>query len=113
MDENKIKFELKEDKIIDILLHSATREDINKLEAKIDDKASRDDFNKLEAKIDANAKVSQDNFNKLDAKIDDKASRDDFNKLEARIDKLDAKFDKLTWFIIVGILIPIVLHFIK
>ena len=87
-DENRIKFELKEDKIIDILLHSATREDINKLDAKIDSSVA-----KLDARID-----------KLETRID---------KLETRIDKLDAKIDRLLWFIIAGILIPILMHIFK
>ena len=102
-DENRIKFELKEDKIIDILMHSATREDINKLDAKIDAnaKAARDDINKLDSKIDYS-------FNKLDAKIDA-----NIKILDAKIDKTNDKIDKVVWLILIGIAIPIIMHIFK
>ncbi|NUW66969.1 DUF1640 domain-containing protein [Vibrio coralliilyticus] len=62
--------------------HNATREEVEKLDAKIDSTA-----NKLDAKIDSTA-------NKLDAKIESTAS-----KLDAKIDstasKLDAKIDSV------------------
>ncbi|MCD6048297.1 MAG: hypothetical protein K0S08_1944 [Gammaproteobacteria bacterium] len=68
------KWEITQDKLVDILMHAATRDDIAKLDAKFEEK---------------------------------------INKLDAKLDKLDAKYDKLLWFIIAGILIPIILHFIK
>lgn len=73
-----------QDKLVDLLLHAATREDIARLEAKIDSK-----------------------FTELDSKISNLDS-----KFEAKFDKLDAKIDKITWLIIGAILVPILLHFI-
>ncbi|MBX9865761.1 MAG: hypothetical protein K2Y14_02520 [Burkholderiales bacterium] len=73
-----------QDKLVDLLLHAATREDIARLDAKIDSK-----------------------FTELDSKISNLDS-----KFEAKFDKLDAKIDKLTWLIIGSILVPILLHFI-
>jgi hypothetical protein len=85
MERERMKLELKEEQIIEILLHAATREDIAKLDTKI------------ETKID-----------KLDAKVD---------RLHAEtkndIAKVDAKIDKVIWFILVSILVPIILHFVK
>ena len=73
-----------QDKLVDLLLHAATREDIARLDAKIDSK-----------------------FTELDSKISNLDS-----KFEAKFDKLDAKIDKITWLIIGAILVPILLHFI-
>lgn len=97
------KIEITQDKLVDILLHAATREDLANLA-----KESKGNFEqqRAEAKAEFEKMRSETKaeFDKLDFRID---------KLDSRIDKLDAKIDKLTWFIIAGILIPIVLHFIK
>lgn len=73
-----------QDKLVDLLLHAATREDIARLDAKIDSK-----------------------FTELDSKISNLDS-----KFEAKFNKLDAKIDKITWLIVGAILVPILLHFI-
>lgn len=125
MDRERIKLELKEDQILEILLHAATREDIakldNKIEMKVDNLATamKDGFAKADArmdKLDAKIDTKADN---LDAKIDTK-----IDALDAKIDRLhaetksyivrvDAKIDKVIWFIMVSILVPIILHFMK
>ena len=81
MEREPIKIELREDKILEILLHAATREDLAKIDAKIDAKSDR-----------------------LDSRID---------RVESRLDRLDAKIDRVTWIVIVSVLVPILLHFIK
>jgi flagellar capping protein FliD len=80
-----------QDKLVDLLLHAATREDIARLDAKIDSK-----FTELDSKI-----------SNLDSKFEAK-----FDKIDAKFDKLNAKIDKITWLIIGAILVPILLHFI-
>ena len=85
-----------EDKIIDLLLHGATREDISRLDNKI-----TVEIDKLDAKID-----------KLDAKITTEISKLDLriDKLDVKIDKVNDKLDKVIWFIIASILIPIAMR---
>ena len=82
--ENKHEVEVKitQDKLVDLLLHAATREDIAKLDNKIDALES-----KLDNKIDALE-------SKLDNKIDALESKLD-NKIDALESKLDNKIDAL------------------
>ena len=56
--ENEFKLTISQDKLVDILMHAATREDIAKLDAKLDKK-----IEDLEAKMD-------DRFDRMDAKYD-------------------------------------------
>ena len=100
MEKEPIKIELREDKIIEILLHAATREDLARLDAKLDSGMA-----KLDAKIDSG-------MAKLDAKIDSGLAKLDA-KIDSRIDKVDTKIDRITWMIVASLLIPILLHFIK
>ena len=105
-------FEIKEDKIIDILMHSATREDISLLRNDTKDiiNAARNDLgsriDKLETKVD---EVKTELTKKIDGvKID----------LTQRIDKLDNKIDKVLWFLLLSILLmsifmQIALHLLK
>lgn len=81
-DNGKMKLTIKEDKIIDILMHTATRDELQAL------------------------------GNRLDDKIDNAV-----NRLDAKIDQLDQRMDKnFKWtagLIIIGILVPILMHFLK
>lgn len=77
---NPVKLEITQDKLVDLLLHAATREDIARLDAKIDH---------LDQKIDFN-------YAKLDQKID--ASLVEFKRsietMEARMDRAEARMDR-------------------
>lgn len=96
----ELKLTITQDKLVDILMHAATREDIAKLDAKIDNLES-----KIEAKI-----------NNLESRMETK-----IGALEAKIGaldtKFDAKYDKIIWGIVIAILVPIAIqiisHFIK
>ena len=98
-----MKLEITQDKLVDILMHAATREDIAKLDTKVDTQANRLDakIESLDAKIDAQA-------NRLDAKIDAQA-----NRLDAKIEQLGARLNGMTRLIITGILIPLVLFAVQ
>lgn len=60
-----IKFEITQDKIIDLVLHAATRDDVTALA-----KETREDVARLYTKIDALAKTIQDDIARLNTKID-------------------------------------------
>lgn len=70
--ENEFKLTISQDKLVDILMHAATREDIAKLDAKLD-----------------------------------KTRKDLEIRMDARFDKMDTRFDKIIWGIIIAILVPI------
>ena len=157
-DNGKMKLTIKEDKIIDILMHTATREElqslgnrldskIEQIDAKIDKMASREELqtlgknlndridhiaNRLDEKIENVAnhldKKIENVANRLDEKIENVANRldekigktatkDEMQALGHRVDQLDQRMDKnFKWvagLIIVGILVPILMHFIK
>ena len=146
-DNGKMKLTIKEDKIIDILMHTATREElqslgnrldskIEQIDAKIDKMASREELqtlgknlndridhiaNRLDEKIENVAnhldKKIENVANRLDEKIGKTATKDEMQALGHRVDQLDQRMDKnFKWvagLIIVGILVPILMHFIK
>lgn len=70
---NPVKLEITQDKLVDLLMHAATREDIATLRQEV-----KEDIAKLDDKIE-----------KLEAKMDAK-----FDKVDDKIDKLDDKIDK-------------------
>ena len=88
---NNFKIEITQEKLVDVLMHTATREDISSLRIEI-----KEGNDKLDNRI-----------NKLDDRID---------RLDNRIDRLDDRIDSnFKWTmgaIIVAILIPIGLKFI-
>ncbi len=96
----ELKLTITQDKLVDILMHAATREDIAKLDSKIDN---------LETKL--NTKIDN-----LEAKIDAKISTLDA-KISALDVKFDTKYDKIIWGIVIAILVPIAIqiisHFVK
>ena len=53
--DNQFKLEITQDKLIDILMHAATREDIAKLDEKVDSKIDKLDsrIDKLDEKIES------------------------------------------------------------
>lgn len=88
--DNEFKLTITQDKLVDILMHAATREDIAKLDTKVDTTATR-----LDAKIDTLEA-------KLDAKIDTLEA-----KMDHRFDKLESKYDRIIWGIVLAILVPV------
>jgi len=120
-----LALEISHEKLLDFLMHAATREDISKL----DDKVEK--FNsKLEEKIDKLDRKFTDKFDQLDQKFTDKFDQldqkldrnteslrkefnDKLNQTTAALTQLDTKYDRLLWLIVTAILIPIILHFVK
>ncbi|WP_440617642.1 hypothetical protein [Cysteiniphilum sp. 6C5] len=95
-------FTVREDTIFDYLMHAATREDIAKLDAKIDRVANYLDT-KIDTKIDTLRKDTKEDFNKLDGKID---------RVEERLTKkIDSHFKWLTGLLIVAVIAPFVAKF--
>jgi chromosome segregation ATPase len=130
IDENKEKFRLEvtHDKLIDILMHAATREDIGKLDNKIEKLDGRigalegrmatveEKIEKLDNKIeklDNKIEKLDDKIEKLDDKIEKLSDKMGGFATHENLLKLERKYDRMLWFIIAGILTPIVLHFIK
>jgi predicted nucleic acid-binding Zn-ribbon protein len=97
--------------LINIIQHSVTRDDMESLR-----KEFKDDFVNLDNKIDNVRAELKSDINKLDSKIDNVAEKLD-SKIEALKSELNNKMDSnFKWtlgVIIVGILVPIALHFIK
>ena len=97
--------------LINIIQHSVTSDDMESLR-----KQFKYDFNKLDSKIDTVRSEFKSDFNKLDNKIDTVAEKLT-NKIDTVAEKLTNKIDSnFKWtlgVIIVGILVPIALHFIK
>lgn len=77
--ERVVEIKITQDKLVDILMHAATRDDIARLDSKINDLDKKVD--RLDAKFDS--KIIE-----LDKKVDSK-----FSELDNKIDRLDAKFD--------------------
>lgn len=88
MEKEQMRLEIKEDKIIDILMHAATRDDISKLDSRID---------RIESRIDA-----------LDKKIDNVRT-----ELKCDINNLSNKVDKIMWLIVGSILMPVFIYMIQ
>lgn len=83
MVDDKVKIEITQDKLIDILMHSATREDIAKLD------------NKIEAKFDAVIAEFKRSNEALETRIDNK-----FESLESRVSREFQKIDnRYNWII--------------
>lgn len=117
MSTSEFNIAISQDKIVDLLMHAATREDIAKLDAKIDSEIGKLDvkIEKLDAKIEKLEAKIEFEATKFDAKINTKVGELDakIDKLDIKLDKLANKYDKIVWFIIVTILVPIILHFMK
>lgn len=112
--ENELKLTITQDKLVDLLMHAATRDDIAKLDAKSE---------KLEDKMDARFDKVDARFDKMDArfielenKMDTRFDKMDVrfigleNKMDARITRLETKVDKIVWGIVVAILVPIAIQ---
>lgn len=114
-----LKIEITQDKLVDLLLHAATREDLAKLDTKFDHKFDALDtkLNALETKfdnkIDALETKFDSKFNSLETKLDSK-----IDAFESRVDRQFLKIDqRYNWIIgvtlttgvgIIGLLIKIV-----
>ncbi|WP_192484856.1 MULTISPECIES: coiled-coil domain-containing protein [Cysteiniphilum] len=113
---DEVKVTITQDKLVDILMHAATREDIANVKTEISglgDKLDKDianvrtEISGLRDKLDKDIASVNNQINKLDNRID---------KLDNRIDKLDSRIDSnFKWMmgaIIIAILIPLVSKFI-
>jgi len=88
-----MKLEITQDKLVDLLMHAATREDIaaTKKELKEDIAATRKELREEILGVK----------NEL---------KEEINKLNLRMDKSDSKNDRILWFIILSMLVHIFLH---
>ena len=102
MQNSPMKLEITQDKLVDILMHAATREDIANLSNKTDAQISKleDKIDKLDSRID-----------KLDAKIDIQTARLE-DKVDTQVERLDKKIDSIYRLLIASILVPILLFII-
>lgn len=98
MKDDQIKIEITQDKLVDILLHSATREDINKLDVKISDVRNelKEDINKLDVKI-------SDVRNEL---------KEDISDLRTELKEVRTGQTKILWGVFLAVVVPILLHFL-
>lgn len=105
--ERVVEIKITQDKLVDILMHAATRDDIARLDSKINelDKKIDSKFSELDNKIDKLDTKFDSKFNELDRKFDSK-----FNELDRKFDfkineldkKIDSKFTLLITFYGVG-----------
>lgn len=98
----KQKFEISEDKLVELMVHAATQNDItSRLDNKIDQ-------NQLALKADiADLKKEQKaDIARLDSKIDrvEDTLRSDISRLGNRIDKLDSRIGSLTKWMVGGMI---------
>ena len=96
----EFKAEITSGDLIHAMTHAATRDDIANLRTEV-----KDDISKLDTKIDHVRTELKEDISRLDTKID-KVNTDLSNKI-------DSNFKWLASIVIVGILVPIALHFIK
>lgn len=107
--QTKTRIEITQDKLVDILLHAATREDLATLAA--DTKAgfamlatsTKADFAKVDTKFDK----LEAKLDKLDAKIEAVATEN-----RAATSELSKKIDKLIYLVLATLIIPTALHFL-
>lgn len=92
-----MRLEFKEDKIIDILMHAATREAIASIRNEL-----KEDIADLRSELKGDIVCFR---NELKAEIIGVKT-----EFDLRIDKLDGKIDKVIWFIVVSILVPILIQ---
>jgi hypothetical protein len=104
-----LKLTMSQDKLFDILLHAATREDIARLDVKIDQgvQSLRSEITRLDGKIEDGITRLEGGAARLDGKIDDSIAR-----LDGSIARLDAKIDKITYGIVLAILVPVIVQVI-
>ena len=97
MEKEPIKLKLNEDKIIDILMHAATREDIatarNELKTEIVE--VKENITAVRSELKAEVVGIRSEIVGVKTKVD------------VRMDKLNDKIDKVIWFIVISILVPI------
>ncbi len=109
--DNNMKLEITQDKLVDLLMHSATRQDIAELrtEMQIDKNELKSEIEKVE--LGLNSKI--DNL-RTELKSDIAEVKNEL-KSEMKIvaDKGDSNFKWTVGILIVAILVPIALHFIK
>ena len=94
---NPVKLEITQDKLVDLLLHAATREDIQAFA-----KASKEDYIKLESQIARLEQKIDSHGAKLDQKIDSGIARVErsMEAMEARMDRQFHKIDgRYNWII--------------
>lgn len=100
VEKEPMRLNFEENKIIDILMHAATREDIA---------AAR---NELKGEIKELRTELKGNITELRTEL-----KGDISELNIKTDKINDKIDKVIWFILLSILTPIILqfgpHFVK
>jgi len=119
---------LTQDKLIDLLMHAATREDIAQLDNKIDSKS--DQFENKFTQIDNRFTHIENRFTQIEnrfTQLENKLIQLD-NKLDTKFEiarketregllRLDAKYTHLMFFMVASIfmpvIVPVVTHFIK
>jgi hypothetical protein len=123
--ENELKLTITQDKLVDILMHAATRDDIAKLDAKSERLEDKMDarFDKIDARFIALEDKMDARFDKIDARFIELENKTDArfdkvdarfigleNKMDARFTRLETKVDKIVWGIVVAILVPIAIQ---
>jgi uncharacterized phage infection (PIP) family protein YhgE len=93
--QNEFNVTITQDKLVDILMHAATREDMASFKAEM-----KEDISNLRDKMDKDIATLNGRIDKLDSRID---------KLDSRI---DSNFKWMMGAIVIAILIPLVSKFI-
>ena len=109
--ENNFKLEITQDKLVDILMHSATREDIAQLSKKIESTETS-----LNNKIESTETSLNDKIESLEISLNNKNDRlnDKIESLEKSLtNKMESNFKWTVGILMVAIFAPIVLNFLK
>ena len=102
-----MRLEITQDKLVDILQHAATRQDIADLRVETNANITgvkaelKAEIGKLESHMDSNKAELKAEISKVE------------NKIEAAVNKSDSNFKWTMGVLIVTILVPIALHFVK
>ena len=95
--------------IIQLLLHNAqhmvTRDELKEDNRELKNEL-KEDIHKLDLKIEGVRNELKEDINKLDLKIDGVRSelKGDIKNLDNKKDKVNAKFDRLQWFLVASVL---------
>jgi uncharacterized protein YpmS len=105
--DKNMKLEITQDKLVDLLMHSATRQDIAELRNEM-----QSDKNELKAEI-AQTNNRIDNL-RTELKSDIAEVKTELKAdMKVIVEKVDNNFKWLAGILVVGLLIPIILQFVK
>ena len=102
--DNNMKLEITQDKLVDLLMHSATRQDIAEVKTEL-----KFEIEKIEAGLKSDIADVKTELKSDIAEVKTELKSD----MKVIVEKVDNNFKWLAGILVVGLLIPIILQFVK